>query len=320
MIAINGEKLNIDKPTTDLEKSIKSAWDYLDAKYELSKGKTVVMKLKEEFKRKVILVNSMFLEEDTTRAYPNSIRVAYSEKVYIDGNVNNVVCYETRMKDKEGNYTYSPEALRVTNDTVFSLKDKDFLIFLYMFSHLIEETPQNLNIQQSTNMPAKFYFEDIKKEVKVRMGKLQRANKVFNLVMELNDKDLRRLSATLNISGFDSDIIESLQEQLINLAKEDKKWYEMIIDFTQSHDRIIYEVEEKVALAIKKKRFGFTRKMNIQKKPYIAWVHKKNGVVLKEIDPVLTYPGEKAKVQEIVDYFVKNPEAYNAFLIRTEED
>lgn len=320
MIAINGDKLNIVTPKTPLEKKIKAAWELLDSKYDFTKGKTLVLKLKDEYKRNVVLVDSNFKEATKTKAYPNSIGLGYDSMGYINGEASNVICYDRRSKDKDGNYIYFPDAKRITKDITLTINDKDFIIFLYMFSGFVEDSPKDFNFTLAKKVTPKFYFEDLKKEVKSRMGKLQRASKIYNIVVDLDEKDLRRLSASLNLPGFDVDITESLQEQLVELARSEAKWYDLIIAFSESHDRIIYEVEEKVAEAVKRKVFGFTKKMNHNKQAHMEWVYKKNGVQLKDVDPVLSHPGDKTEQKIIVDHFVINQDAYNAFLIRTSID
>jgi len=323
MIEINGVKFDTDAShkTAEfykIEQTAKEAWRYLIERHSLSSGKRISMELHKKFKHKKIISNESGDSKSTPiLSYPAAIQVSYSTKINFDGRNYVVRYYETKNPTKDPNvFKYKPVSDMVRAPKSYGKKDKDLLLYLYLFSGMVEtKFPQTkFSVEGAVN---KFYFVD---RIDSARQKISKRNKIADATVklrDLEDEKVRRFSATIGVEDSESAHIDVIRDAIITRIEgvNGDITYVALKSFIDNHAGTIFGIEETVRAASLKKLFKHIRTTREGEK-IVEWVYLNENNERGEL--ICTYEGTNVTLESLANYMASNPEAYQVLVDKYE--
>lgn len=311
MIEINGVKLDYDSKTRGefavIEKKAADSWMFLNKRHGLEKGNKLSMKLLDKYKYKKVISTDSGDHKTSVLAHPAAIQISFVSEINYKGTNYEVRYFDTKKKNKDGEYVYKPTGTFLRSDKAFSYTDKDLIIFLYLFSGLVKSKPSSTPFTVS-KAKGKYYFDDKLVTARNKIEERNRIAKATVTLAELDDEKVRRYASIINIPDYETAHIDILREHVISNIEKDKgtKVYDSLMNFKEKYNDSLFQIEEDVHTAsIKKILRQFRVKHN--KIPYVEWYYMRGGS--KEA-LIFDYQGSKTSLDNVVNYMAANTEAY----------
>jgi hypothetical protein len=321
MIEIDGKRLFHDKNNglKRIETMYEDAWKYLKTKYSLDGHGYIKLRLHDKYKRKVLISNEDGSEDVTAIRWPAGIGVNIATTIYIDGTPLVVRWYERKSNGaREGEYIYDPSGLVLSKDRMLRENDKDLILFLFLFSGDVDTKWSKLiHKLDEKNKTNKLYFEDKVADAKVRVATRTKVAYATVALDKLDDMAIRRFAGIINVDNAETDSVFMLTEAIIsNVEKDSSNTYDLLLEFVDKMDDSIYGIDEKVRKASRKKLVGWERAKSSKGDPLIIWSFKEKGVKTEEI---YSFIGTATRLDNLIEYYAANPEAYETFLEKYQE-
>lgn len=322
MIEINGKRLDLESKTAKsgfkkLELAIKDSWDFLQERHELDKGKKISMLMFDKFKRKR-QISAMDGESFTTvKQYPAGTQIGLNVEINYEGTPYQVRYFNNKKTTNiEGVFTYEPASLMITSEQTYGMQDKELILFMYMFSPLIKNSPfdelTRLKGLEEFDRPytimtkslSKFYFDD---KLVLAQNKNEKRNMVARATVMLEDLGDDKVKNFAERKGINTNShMDIVRDKIITLLeKKGKLIFNELSSFITNYDDSYFGIEELVKSASRKKLIkGQYRKEKGE--DTIGWFYVKNGSVTSEI---MTHVGDKPMLSAVITYMSSNKEA-----------
>lgn len=274
MIRLDGEKVVIEKSSNPIVNEMNEVYLAFEKKFNLKNGGTVnFIYNKEMFPKKVKLYDSKNTFIGTKTQYPASLGMAcYAEFTDSKGNIHTIRYYENETK-MHGELVMKPSSFNFTGSMSFQLKDKEKLVFLYIFDQYVKSETLK-NIFPKVEKENKIIVEDLEGLAIEMLSEEEKWFNIYSMFNSMTESTLRNFALTINEEGAKSKQLTLLKSSILSKLRSDKliaiKMEEFINGLDNEGTKTIQEIKDIITRALENKKI----KCNVSKTTHeVTWLY-----------------------------------------------